>query len=295
MKIGFAGMGRMGAAMALRLLELGHEVTVWNRSPDKLQPLVDAGARTAPTPAALVADTEVVITSLLDGDALRAVFEGPDGLLSADLSGRLVIEMSTVLTREEEELARKVKAAGAGFVECPVGGTTGPARTGKLLGLVGGDAADVARARPLLEQLCRRVEHVGPNGAGAALKLAINLPLLVYYQSLGEAYTLCRKAGLDTRWLVEFLADTSGGVNILKMRADPIAAALAGEDTGEATFSVDGIRKDLRTMLAEARELGTDLPVTAAALSVYDEASETGLGPKDGSMLAGFWPHRDRT
>lgn len=294
MKIGFAGMGRMGAAMALRLMEQGHELTVWNRSADKLGPLVDASARTAPTPAALVAGNEVIITSLLDGDALRDVFEGKDGLLSADLRGRLVIEMSTVLTREEEALAAKVKAAGAAFVECPVGGTTGPARTGKLLGLVGGDAADVERARPILDDLCRRVEHVGPNGAGAALKLAINLPLLVYYQALGEAYTVCRKAGLDTGWLVEFFADTSGGVNILRMRGPAIAAALAGEDTGEATFSVDGIRKDLRTMLAEARELGTDLPVTAAALSVYDEASARGLGPKDGSMLAGFWPHRAR-
>lgn len=294
MKIGFAGMGRMGAAMALRLLELGHEITVWNRSADKLGPLVDAGARTAPTPAALVASNEVIITSLLDGDALRDVFEGTDGLLSADLSGRLVIEMSTVLTREEEALAQKVKAAGAAFVECPVGGTTGPARTGKLLGLVGGTKEDAERARPVLDLLCRRVEHVGPNGAGAALKLAINLPLLVYYQALGEAYTLCRKAGLDTNWLVEFLADTSGGVNILKMRGGAMATALAGEDTGEATFSVDGIRKDLRTMLAEAHELGTDLPVTAAALSVYDEASARGLGPKDGSMLAGFWPHRAR-
>lgn len=294
MKIGFAGMGRMGAAMALRLMEQGHELTVWNRSADKLGPLVDAGARTAPTPAALVTGNEAIITSLLDGDALRDVYEGAEGLLSADLSGRLVIEMSTVLTREEEALAAKVKAAGAAFVECPVGGTTGPARTGKLLGLVGGTAEDAERARPLLEQLCRRVEHVGPNGAGAALKLAINLPLLVYYQALGEAYTLCRKAGLDTTWLVDFLADTSGGVNILKMRGGAMATALSGGDTGEATFSVDGIRKDLRTMLAEAQELGTDLPVTAAALSVYDEASAQGLGPKDGSMLAGFWPHRAR-
>ncbi|MEP9377318.1 NAD(P)-dependent oxidoreductase [Aquabacter sp. CN5-332] len=292
MKIGFAGMGRMGAAMALHLLELGHDVTVWNRSTDKLKPLVDAGAKTAPTPAALVPGNEVIISSLLDGDALHSVYEGDGGLLSTALKGLLVIEMSTVLSKEEEALAEKVRAAGAAFIECPVGGTTGPARTGKLLGLVGGEKADFERAKPLLDQLCRRVEHVGPVGAGSSMKLAINLPLLVYYQALGEAYTLCSKVGLDTKWLVEFFSDTSGGMNVLKARPDPIAASLAGKDTGAATFSVDGIRKDLRTMIAEAQELGAELPVTAATLKVYDEAADKGLGNKDGSMLVGYWPNK---
>ncbi|WP_127088191.1 NAD(P)-dependent oxidoreductase [Aquabacter cavernae] len=290
MRIGFAGMGRMGAAMALRLLELGHEVTVWNRSADKLAPLEAAGAKVAATPAGLADGNDVIFSSLLDGPAMQAVYEGPGGLLSVDLTGKLVIEMSTVLSREEEELAAKVRAAGAAFVECPVGGTVGPARTGKLLGLAGGEAGDFEQAKPLLDQLCRRVEHVGPVGAGAALKLAINLPLLVYYQALGEAYTLCRKAGLDPAWLVDFFADTSGGSNILKMRGAAIAQALSGDDTGPAAFSVDAIRKDLSTMLAEARTEGADLPLTAAALKVYDEASASGLGEKDGSMLAGFWP-----
>ncbi len=294
MKIGFAGMGRMGAAMALHLLELGHDVTVWNRSTDKLQPLVDAGAKTAPTPAALVPENEVLISSLLDGDALRAVYEGDGGFLITDLKDRLVIEMSTVLPKEEVALAEKIRAAGAAFIECPVGGTTGPARTGKLLGLVGGEKADFERAKPLLDQLCRRVEHVGPVGAGTSMKLAINLPLLVYYQALGEAYTLCGDLGLDPRWLVDFFSDTSGGMNVLKMRADPIATSLAGGDTGPAAFSVDGIRKDLRTMIAEARERGTDLPVTAATLAVYDEAAGQGLGEKDGSMLVGYWPNKSK-
>ncbi len=210
MKIGFAGMGRMGAAMALRLLELGHEVTVWNRSADKLGPLVDAGARTAPTPAALVPGNEVIITSLLDGDALRDVFEGADGLLSADLSGRLVIEMSTVLTREEEALAQKVKAAGAAFCECPVGGTTVSGPHGQAARPQWAARRKMQSGRALCRDLlCRRVEHVGPNGAGAALKLAINLPCWCITRRWAKpTRSAARRGSIPTGWW-EFLADTS--------------------------------------------------------------------------------------
>src|ERR671912_317598 len=131
MRIGIAGLGRMGAAIAERLVEVGHELTVWNRSPDKTKPLTDAGAA----------------------------------------------------------------------------------------------AADAARARPILEGLCRRIEHVGPVGAGASMKLAINLPLLVFYQALGEAYALCRHLDLDRAAMMDLFADTSGGPNLLKVRGPVIAKA----------------------------------------------------------------------
>lgn len=293
MKVAIAGVGRMGAAMALRLLETGHEVSLWNRSADKLAPLLAAGATAAPTPAALAAGADVILTSLLDGAALTQVYDSADGLLSAPLPHHpLFIEMSTVLPAEERALAEKVHAAGGVFIECPVGGTTGPARSGKLLGLAGGTAEDFARARPVLDDLCRRVELVGPVGAGASMKLAINLPLLVYYQSLGEAYTLCGHLGLDPLWVVDFFSDTSGGMNVLKARREVLATALGGGNPGPASFAVDAIRKDLRTMIAQARTLGSDLPLVTRALEVYDEASRSGLGDSDGAALAAFWPHR---
>lgn len=295
MKIGFAGVGRMGSAMVLRLLEKGHTVAIWNRSPNKLAALAAAGAEVKDTPKAVVADSDIVITSLLDGPALTAVYEGADGLLAASMEHKpLFIEMSTVLPAESAALAEKVRATGAAFIECPVGGSTGPARTGNLLGLVGGDEEDAARAMPVLADLCRRVERVGPVGAGASLKLAINLPLLVYYQSLGEAYTLCGHLGLDPQWLVDFFSETSGGINMLKTRGPALAKALGGEDPGPPGFGVDGIRKDLRTMIAAANALGAELPLTAQALAIYDEASKSGLGDADGSTLAGYWPHHAR-
>ena len=294
MRIGIAGLGRMGAAIGLRLIEVGHKLTVWNRSPEKTKPLVDAGATVAATPAELAAGVDVVITILTNAEALSAVYDGPSGVLSRDLTGKLVIEMSTVQPHDEMALAAKVMARGAAFVECPVGGTVGPARQGKLLGLVGGEAADVARARPLLDQLCRRAEHVGPVGAGASMKLAINLPLLVAYQALGEAYTLCRHLGLDNTALMELFSDTSGGPNVLKVRGPAIAAALSGAEPGPPAFDIDSIRKDLRTMLAEAHRRGGSLPLVERTLAVYDDAAREGWGSRDGSYLPAYWPGHNK-
>jgi 3-hydroxyisobutyrate dehydrogenase len=279
----------MGTAIAERLIEVGHELTVWNRSPDKTKPLADAGATAAANPAELAGRVEAILTILTDAKALDAVYRGPSGVLSADLSGKLVIDMSTVQPETEVALAAEVRAKGAAFVECPVGGTTGPARQGKLIGLAGGEAADVARARPILEQLCRRLEHVGPVGAGASMKLAINLPLLVFYQALGEAYALCRHLNVDRTAMMDLFADTSGGPNVLKMRGPVIAAALTGDTSAAPTFDVDSIRKDLRTMLAEGEARGLDLPLVRQTLTVYDEASAAGWGKRDGSTLPAFW------
>lgn len=292
MRIGVAGVGRMGGAIAARLLEVGRDVTVWNRTADKVTRLVDAGAKTASTPAELAARVEAVITTLTDREALAAVFEGPDGLLAADASGRLFIEMSTVRPDDQIALAETVRARGGIFVECPVGGTVGPARQGKLLGVAGAAREDFEKAKPLLEQMCRRVELVGPVGAGASMKLALNLPLLVYYQALAEAYTLCRHLGLDNAWLMAFLSETSGGPNVLKTRGPAIAAALDGRDTGEPTFDVDLVRKDLSAMLAEAKERGAVLPLVERALAIYDEAAKDGWGKRDGAWLPAYWPSR---
>jgi 3-hydroxyisobutyrate dehydrogenase len=293
MRVGVAGLGRMGSAIAARLMEVGHEVTVWNRSGDKVKPLAAAGAKVAANPAELATEVEVIVTILTNRDAIAAVYEGPTGLLAGTIKGKLVIDMSTVQPETEVALAEKVRAKGAVFVECPVGGTVGPAREGKLLGVAGGTAEDFARAKPLLAQMCRRVEHVGPVGAGASMKLALNLPLMVYYQALGESYVLCRHLGLDPKWLMEFLTDTSGAPNILKVRGAKIAAALAGGDAGPPAFDVDSIRKDLATMVAEGKTRGASLPLAERTLAVYDEAAKDGWGKRDGASLPAYWPMRN--
>ena len=291
MRIGVAGVGRMGAAIAARLIEVGHEVTVWNRTADKVQPLADLGARVAGTPADLAGKVEAMVTILTNQEALAAVYGGTSGLLAGDVKGKLVIEMSTVQPHEEAALAEKVRAKGGVFVECPVGGTVGPARQGKLLGCAGGTKEDFEKAKPLLDQMCRRVELMGPVGAGASMKLAINLPLLVFYQALAEAYVLCRHLELDNTWLMEFLSDTSGGPNVLKNRGPFIAKPLDGKDPGAANFDIDLIRKDLATMVAEAKARGAKLPLVERTLAIYDAAAKDGWGKRDGAWLPAYWPN----
>jgi 3-hydroxyisobutyrate dehydrogenase len=292
MHIGVAGIGKMGAAIAQRLLELGHKVTVWNRSTDKLKPVTDAGAAVATTPADLAKGAEAVITILTDAAAIDAVYHGASGLLAGDISGKLFIEMSTVQPQTEVALAEKVRAKGASFVECPVGGSTGPARLGKLIGLMGAEGADAARGKPILDQLCRRLEHCGPVGAGAVMKLTINMPLMIYWQALGEALALCRPLGLDPARIMDLLSDTSGGPNVLKVRGAGVASMLKGGDGGPVTFDVDSGVKDLHTMLAEAKARGIELPLVAQTLLCYEETKRKVSGAAEVSAVSVYWANR---
>jgi len=292
MKIGLVGTGRMGSAMAIRLMTCGHELTVWNRTKDKTRALATAGAKVATSPARLTGACELIITILTDAGAIDTVYLGTDGLLNGAAAGKLFIEMSTVRPEVKRRLGREIERKGAALVDCPVGGTIGPAREGKLFGFAGGDTDAVLRAKPVLDQLCRRVEHVGPVGAGASMKLAINLPLLVFWQALGEALVLCRALDLDPQRVMNIFADSSGGPNLLKVRGDKIAAALEGQDTGPVTFDVDSIRKDLRTMIEEAKALGATLPVAERALECFDEAARDGLSGSDGVALPVRWANR---
>lgn len=281
MKVGIAGIGKMGAAIASRLASVGHDVTVWNRTPDKARA---TGLKVAETPADLAAASEIVISILADAAAVNSVY----AQMTPAMKGKLFVEMSTVRPEVPKALAGKVRAAGGAFIECPVGGTTGPAKDGKLFGFVGGEPADVAKAKPVLDQMCRRVEHIGPVGAGARMKLAINLPLLVYWQALGEALSLVRDLNVEPARLMDILADTSGAASMMKARAPVVAAALGGKEPN-VTSNIDTMRKDLSQMLAEARALGWEAPVTQRALECFEYASKAGLGAKDCVMLPVNW------
>jgi 3-hydroxyisobutyrate dehydrogenase len=292
MKIGVCGTGRMGAAIAQRLIAVGHEVGVWNRDSKKTKPLTDAGAKLYASPAELVQGCEAVIAMLLNDAATEAVYQGSQGILKSGLAGKLIVDMSTVRPDTMISVGTAVTQQGAAFVECPVGGSTVPAREGKLFGLVGGTNADVSRAMPLLEQLCRRIEHVGALGSGATMKLAVNLPLLVYWQALGEALTICKPLNLPAERLIDILSDTAGAPAAMKGRGAVIAKVLGGAPLGETAFGITAAKKDLATAVQFAASIHAQLPVAASALACFEEAEAAGLGDADATTVSVRWTQR---
>jgi len=282
----------MGASIAQRLMAVGHEVGVWNRNKDKTKPLVDAGAKAFATPAALVEGCEAIVVMLLNDAASEAVYRGSDGLLEGKLASKLVIDMSTIRPDTMQSIGAAVAQQGAAFVESPVGGSTGPAKEGKLFALVGGGNADVARAMPVLEQMCRRIEHVGALGAGSSVKLAINLPLLVYWQALGESLTICKPLNLPADRLIDIMSDTAGTPTAMKGRGAVIAKVLGGQPRGETAFGLSAGKKDLATAVQFAKTLDAELPVAASALACFEEAEADGLGDADATAISTRWPER---
>lgn len=278
--IAIAGTGRMGTAFAKRLIETGHKVVVWNRTSDRAADAVAAGAELAPDLGGLT-QSDIILVSLTDAVAVEAVI---DGLIDAGLDGKLVVDMSTLLPDETRAIAAKVSGAGAAFVDCPVGGTVGPALKGQLLGMAGGADAAVAQARPVLEHLCKRVEHLGPAGTGAAMKLAVNLPLALYWQTLAEAMTLLEGSGIAPETAISVIADSSAGPAVLKNRAQVVIDTLNGTDQ-PGTFDLDGLSKDLGLALRQAERLGRDLPISAEVQKSYGKAIKDGLGGFDGASL----------
>jgi 3-hydroxyisobutyrate dehydrogenase len=191
-----------------------------------------------------------------------------------------------------QSIGTSVTQQGASFVESPVGGSTGPAKEGKLFALVGGEKADIDRAMPVLEQLCRRIEHVGALGAGSTVKLAINLPLLVYWQALGESLTICQPLNLAADRLIDILSDTAGAPAAMKGRGAVIAKVLSGAPLGPTAFGLTAAKKDLATAVHFAKTLHADLPVAASALACFEQAESAGLGDADATAMSTYWPQQ---
>jgi 3-hydroxyisobutyrate dehydrogenase len=292
MKIGVCGTGRMGSAIARRLITLGHEVGVWNRDSSKTHPLTDAGAKGFASPAELVEGCETTVVMLLNDAASEVIYRGPNGILKAQLAGKLIIDMSTVRPDTMQAIGASSTQLGAAFVEAPVAGSTGPAKEGKLFAMLGGEKSDIARAMPVLQQLCRRIEHIGALGSGSTLKLAVNLPLLVYWQALGESLTICKPLNLSADRLIDILSDTAGAPAAMKGRGAIIAKVLAGEPPGETAFGLNAARKDLATAVQFAASLHAELPVATSALACFAEAEAAGLGEADATAISTRWPQR---
>lgn len=281
MKIGFAGLGRMGGVMAPRLVAAGFDVTVWNRSLDKARAV--QGAAVAQTPAALAEASDIVLSILADDAAAAQVF---GGFLAAPVAGKLFVEMSTLRPETSLDLGARIRAAGGRFLDSPVMGTQGPARDGKLVALVGGEEADLDTARPVLEHLTRRILHVGAAGAGVRMKLATNLVLTVHLQALAEATAYGTAVGLEVPAILEAIGESAAGSPYLNIRR----AALQGEPIAPDTVSasIGTLRKDLMSIVREAASAGVAAPAAGVACAAFSAACDAGWSERDLAEMAAF-------
>ena len=264
-KIAFLGLGLMGRPMAARLLHAGHDLTVWNRTPEKAKPLVDQGAQTAPSPAEAAADADVVITMLATPEALQQVVFGDDGLASVLRSGQIFIEMSTVGPQTIRKIAPRL-ADGVTLVDAPVLGSIPQATDGTLEVFVGAKDDVFERVRPLLEAL-GNVRHVGGPLAGASIKLVVNLTLGAVMTTLGEALALGRAFSLDRGILLDVLEGSPIGSSV-KNKRERIESGHYPPN-----FKLALGEKDLRLVDSAAEESGIELRVARAARTWFTDAA----------------------
>lgn len=272
------GLGAMGCAMAARLLDAGHDLTVWNRTPGRDGELVSAGARRGETPADAVRDAEVVVTMLTDPPALEAVLFGPDGASSAIPDTATLIEMSTVGPTAIASAAERLSVP---VLDAPVLGSVPSVETGKLVILAGGNRGVFDRHAELLSILGTPI-YLGPSGSGAWLKLVNNAASTATLVALGELLALTDRAGLGIDSVLQGLE--AGPLASLIERWRP---RLKGEDQA-SYFRLALARKDLALVFDEAEREGVDLSVAETAAARCDEAIGAGLGDEDFGAIVPF-------
>jgi 2-hydroxy-3-oxopropionate reductase len=279
-KIGFIGLGVMGAAMARNLLAADLKVIAWNRSPEPLAELVEAGAFGGDSAATVAAEADVLISIVSDDTALREVLGGPDGAIAAARPGSLVIDMSTVSPALARELAGEARARGLGFLDAPVSGGDVGAREGTLSIMVGGAPADVERARPVFEVLGSRITHVGEAGAGQVVKACNQVLVAVIFGGLAEALVLGSKLGVDPATILDALGGGMAANRIMEVRRDNFLA----HDFGPG-FKADLHHKDLEIALGASAEVDAPLPLTAEVQQMFRSLRAAGHGDEDDSAL----------
>lgn len=280
-RIGFVGLGTMGAAMAANLCRAGFEVTVWNRTPGRAAALVELGAVEATTPAAVARAADVVVSCVSDTPDVEAVLFGSDGVAAGLATGGLVIDCSTISPSATAAFAARLAGQGVGFVDAPVSGGSEGARNATLTIFVGGAPADVERARPVLEAMGKTITHFGPAGSGQAVKAVNQVVIAGVYLAVAEGMVLAMKAGLDPTAVASALGGGVAGSWILANRSAKMIA-----NDYPLGFRTSLHLKDLAIALELARSLGASLPVAAMAAQLEAGLVARGYGDEDMSNLA---------
>jgi 3-hydroxyisobutyrate dehydrogenase len=281
--VGIVGTGRMGTAMARALRAAGLEVIVFNRTRARAeQCAADTGATVAPTASDVAARADITLTMLADDDAVAAVYRGPGGLLEGARAGTVLVDLSTVTPDTIRSLEADARAAGAGILDSPVSGSVTLAQSGQLTLMVGGTADDLERARPALEPLAKTIVHVGPLGAGAAMKLAVNTVIFGLNEALAEGLVLAEAAGVDRAMAYDVIAASAVGAPYVGYKR----AAFVEPETTPVAFSIDLAAKDLGLIGDLAARTGVELPQSDTNLRILRSAAQALGGGSDFSAVA---------
>jgi len=285
MKIAFMGLGIMGSRMAANLLRAGHELTVWNRSSAKAQGLVQKGARLASTPAEAARGCDIAFTMLTSPDAVAGVALGPDGFLDHMAKGSLWVDCSTVTPGSARRMAREAASRGVSFLDAPVVGSLPAAEKAELTILVGGDAKDLERCRPLLSVMGKTIRHLGAAGMGCSLKLVNNMLLGNAMAAFSEALAFGEALGFGRAALLDALVGSGVAAPFLAAKREKLATGRY-----DAEFPLRLMHKDLQLVSDAAFDLGVPLPATHATKEIFGQAAAKGLADVDFSGIGGGTP-----
>lgn len=263
----------MGQAMALNLVEAGHDVTVWNRTSSKADAIRDAGGVVADSPQAVAAANELVMVCVSDTPDVDAVVFGPEGVAEGVSPGSLVIDHSTISPSATKEFADRIGALGASWLDAPISGGSEGAKNGTLSIMIGGSAEDVERARVFLEVVGTTITHVGPQGAGQLVKAVNQILVVVNQLAVSEALLLAEAGDLDLAATLRAVESGAAGSWMLSNRGPQMI-----ERDWRPGFTIDLQQKDLRLVLEAADDLGVPVPGTALVFQLYRALQQRGLG-----------------
>ncbi|MBU2575311.1 MAG: NAD(P)-dependent oxidoreductase [Elusimicrobia bacterium] len=280
-RIGFIGLGAMGRAMAVNLLNAGFNVSVYNRDRKKTRFFADKGCAVAPAPKDLAKMCNVIITMVSDPAAMDCVLEGPAGVFAADFGGNILINtgtMSSSYTRKLKDACFRLRVK---FIDCPVAGSTPLAESGKLIMLAGGDEKTIKELKPVLLAMGKAVVYAGPAPSGTALKLCMNLIVAGMTSALAESAVLAERLGIEPKLIFSVLAESPAlNCGYFKMKESNIL-----NREFSPAFALKHMLKDARFIIAEAAAGGQRLPVTEAIEKLMAKSYNTGWGSKDLSVI----------
>jgi 3-hydroxyisobutyrate dehydrogenase/2-hydroxy-3-oxopropionate reductase len=261
----------------------GYDLIVFNRDTSKAEAVASkTGAKVASTPAEAAGKADVILTSLADDEAVVAVYEGDEGIVSGIGPGKLAIDTSTIDPETVRRIGAAIDETGAGFLDCPVSGSVATVEAGALTIMAGGDVELVDRVRPLLETLSSRVIHVGARGSGAATKLAVNGLVHGLNVALAEALVLAERAGVDRATAYEVFVSGAGGAPFVQYKR----AAYEHPDEAQVAFSLDLVAKDLELITGLGEKVGAPMSQARTGLDIVRRAMAAGLGQRDMSAIA---------